>query len=90
MTHHNEANGQLIHWNNNKCNGKRENYFENVNKHWHIFLTFFSYHLDGKTITRKKRPQGILTYVKDATMVARMLGVKECELSIIYYYGSSK
>jgi hypothetical protein len=38
----------------------------------------------------EKRPQGILTYEKDATMVAWMLGVQECELSIISYYNSSK
>jgi len=41
-------------------------------------------------MTRKKGPQGIFTYEKDATVVAWMLGVQECELSIISYYSSSK
>jgi hypothetical protein len=90
MTHHNEGHGQLIHWNKQQMQWKKGNYFENINKHWHIYLTSFSYHLDGKAISRKKGPQGIFTHEKDATMVAWMLGVQECELSIVSYYSSSK
>jgi hypothetical protein len=38
--------------------------------------------LNGKTRSKKVPPQGILTNEEDATMVAWILGMQWCELSI--------
>jgi hypothetical protein len=41
-----------------------------VSQHWHILLTFFLDHLNGRTRSRKVGPQGLLIDEEDATMVA--------------------
>lgn len=53
-----------------------------ANQHWHIPLTFLSYHLNGKTKSRKVGPQVIVTNEKDVTMVAQILSMQQCGLSI--------
>jgi hypothetical protein len=49
---------------------KRHFSMKRANQHWHIPLTSLSDHLNGKTRSRKVRPQGIVTNEKDVTMVA--------------------
>jgi hypothetical protein len=65
----------------NGCSGKRIIIFEKTNKFWHIPIISLSNHLNGKTRSRKQRPQGVLTNQEDGALMAWILGMQKCELS---------
>jgi hypothetical protein len=53
-----------------------------VSKFWGILVTSFFDHLNGKTISRKIGPSSVLTKEEDEVVVALVLSMQECGLSI--------
>jgi hypothetical protein len=49
---------------------------------WNIPMSSISNHLNGKTISRKMVPRGVLIEEKDAIMITWTLVMGECGLSI--------
>jgi hypothetical protein len=53
-----------------------------ADKFWGIPITSFSNHLNGKIESRKIGPLGVLTKEEDEVVVACVLSMQECGLSI--------
>jgi hypothetical protein len=53
-----------------------------ANKSWNIPMSSIVDHLNGKTMSRKLGPIGVLTEENDATMIKWTLDMQECGLSL--------
>jgi len=53
-----------------------------ANQTWNIFFTSLSYHLIGKTRSRKHGPLGVSTHEEDLTIVGWIFNMQNYELSI--------
>ncbi len=68
----------------NRWNGKGAHFFEKKRKHWNVFLTSLSNHVNGKTRQKKVGPQNMLIKKNYATyIVAWTFNMWECKLSIV-------
>jgi hypothetical protein len=56
-----------------------------ASRYWNIQFNSLSDHLNGKTRCRKMGLACVLTKEKDVTVVAWILGMQECELSVTLY-----
>jgi hypothetical protein len=61
---------------------KRTNSLKKVSRSWNIPFNSLSNHLNGKIRSKKMGPTSVLTKEKDVTLVAWILGMQECGLSI--------
>jgi hypothetical protein len=62
---------------------RSQTFLTKANKFRHISFTFLLDHVNGKTILKKLGSQGVLTNEEDKTLMACILGMQECGLSII-------
>jgi hypothetical protein len=61
---------------------KGTNSLRKISRSWNIPLGSFSDHLNGKIRSKKMGPTSVLTKEEDVTLVAWILGMQECGLSI--------
>jgi len=57
-------------------------FFMGTSKFWGILVTSFFDHLNGKTISRIIGPSSVLTKEEDEVVVAQVLSMQQCGLSI--------
>jgi hypothetical protein len=61
---------------------RSQTFLTNANKFWHMPFTFLLDHLNGKTILKKLGSQSVLTNEEDKALMAWILGMQECGLSL--------
>jgi hypothetical protein len=63
---------------------RSQTFLTKANKFRHMPFTFLLDHLNGKTILKKLGSQGVLTNEEDKALMAWILGMQECGLSITF------
>jgi hypothetical protein len=68
-----------------RCHGriwKRTHLFEKESSYWNIPFTSFLNHFNGKTKSRKKGRQGVLTWVEDGVIVSWVSNMQKASLFV--------